>query len=306
MTLSDQLLRQTGWAPLDEENADALVAQQSEAPDAVRMPFPSWNRVCRDEGGGVGVARGWHDTIAAGSGKGKSILAANIVRTAIEDGERVGFISLEMSQRQLDTRQLAVVSGENIRTLEMGQHFREECLRRALGKVQEIKRTTGGRVYRSPEMLRGILDIEGAITFLRNGPPRCRFFIIDYLQLGGDPNDPASITDVSHRVRQLARDLDVITIGLSQFNRDLHRRGGQPTIHDLMGGSALENDSDQVLLLDHTRIERSPAPLEGWDAYLLIGKNRHGPSVEIPIRFDTRTLRFEEIKPDELAARRAA
>ena len=101
----------------------------------------------------------------------------------------------------------------------------------------------------------------------------------------------------------MPRDLNVITICLSQFNRETHRRRGRPTIHDLMGGSAIENDSDQVLLLDHTSIQRTPAPLDGWDADLLLAKNRHGPSVSVPIRFDTRTLRFRELMPDELPAR---
>lgn len=305
MTLSNRVLRELGWEPLDEESADQLVEEKLQPADAVPTPFGTWNRACRDEGGGQGVARGWHVTIGARTGTGKSVLGANLVRSAIEGGERVGFISLEMSRRQLDTRQLAIISGEPVRRLETGKHFDEHALRRAVRRVQEIRATTGGRVYRSPELLRGIADIEGAITFLRNGPPGCRFFVVDYIQLAGDPNDPASITDVSHRVRQLARDLDVITIGLSQFNRDTFKRGGRPTIHDLMGGTAIESDSDQVLILDHTRIERSAAPTEGWESYLILAKNRHGPQVEIPVRFDSRTLRFTERLADELPAREA-
>ena len=67
----------------------------------------SWNRRCRDEGGGVGLAHGWHVTIAAKSGTGKSILALNIAARAIECGERVAFLSLEMSRAQVATRAAA-------------------------------------------------------------------------------------------------------------------------------------------------------------------------------------------------------
>jgi replicative DNA helicase len=299
-SLSEEILRETLWAPLDLESPDEMVAERLQPADAVPTPFPSWNAVCRDEGAGKGLARGWHITVAAATGKGKSLIGANLVRRAVEAGERVGYISLEMSQRQLDTRQLAIVSGVPVRELEPGRSFSEASLRRAMDRVKAIHRDRGGRIFRSPDLLRGIADIEGAINFLKYGPPGCRYFIIDYLQLAGDPNDPASITDVSHRVRQCARDMDVVTIGLSQFNRDTFRRGGRPTIHDLMGGSAIENDSDQVVILDHTRSERAPAPAEGWDSYPLVEKNRHGPNVEIPVRFDTSTLRWSELLADEL------
>lgn len=302
MTLSDRIWRETGWSALDEESADEMVAVKLQPPDAVSTGFPSWDRVCRDEGGGEGIARGWHVTVGAGSGKGKSLIGANLARAAIERGEHVGKISLEMSMAQLDTRSLAIISGEPIRELEQGGGFREATLRRAHARVQEIARTTGGRIYRNPELLRDIKEIEGAIEFLRNGPAGCRFFVIDYIQLAGDPNEPKSITDVSHRIRQLARDLDVITVCLSQFNRDSFKRGGRPSIHDLTGGSAIENDSDQVLVLDHTATQRAPAPFDGWDSVLIVDKNRHGPSVSVPIRFDSRTLRFRELMPDELPA----
>ena len=287
-------VREATWLALDQESADELVAEKLQPPDAVGTRFPSWARACRDEGAGIGLARGWHVTAAAATGAGKSILGANIARAAIENGEHVGMLSLEMSMSQLDTRQLAIISGEAVRDLERGKGFKESSLRRALGRVQEIDRTVGGRIYRSPELLRGIEDVEATITFLCDGPAGCRFFVLDYLQLVANPNDPEAITDASHRVRQLARDLNVITICLSQFNRETHRRGGRPTIHDLMGGSAIENDSDQVLLLDHTSIQRTPAPLDGWDADLLLAKNRHGPSVSVPIRFDTRTLKLSQ------------
>jgi replicative DNA helicase len=296
----DELTRDIDWDPLDGEDPEEMVRSRCRPADAVPMPFGSWNAVCRDEGGGKGVARGWHLTMGAKSGTGKSVMAGNLVHSAIRAGERVGFISLEMSMRQLDTRQLAIISGEPIRKLEQGHTFDPDAMRRAHGAVKKIQRDTGGRVYRSPHILKNVTDVERAIRFLAEGPPRCRFFIVDYLQLAGNPNDPESITLVSHRVRSLARDLRVVTIGLSQLNRETFRRGTRPTMHDLMGGSALENDSDQVLILDHTRLERARAPMEGWESFLVVDKNRHGPTLEIPIRFDSRTLRFWEITPDEL------
>jgi len=295
--------REVGWEPLDELDPDAAVAAKTAPVDAVPTPFPSWTRVCRDEGGGRGLARGWHVTIGAKSGTGKSVLAANIARAAIRAGEHVGFISLEMSQDQLDTRQLAIVSGEAVQSLEPGPRFDEAAYRRALAEVSRVQREADGRIYRSPALMRDMSDIEAAVDFMVHGPPRCRVFIVDYLQLAGNPNDPDSITMVSHRTRQMAREYGVTTIGLSQFNRATFARGGPPTMHDLTGGSAIENDSDQVLVVDHTELQHSD---DGWTGVLRVDKNRHGPTTDISIRFDRRTLRMTEQLPDEQPSREVA
>jgi replicative DNA helicase len=69
-----------------------------------------------------------------------------------------------------------------------------------------------------------------------------------------------------------------------------------------MGGSPLENDSNQVVLLDHSRSKRieRPDPMTGYtvvhkETFLLIDKNRHGQQGEIPVIWDFGTLRINEL-----------
>jgi hypothetical protein len=64
----------------------------------------------------------------------------------------------------------------------------------------------------------------------------------------------------------------------------------------LMGGSPLENDSDQVALLDHSQYARDH-DRNAATTRLLLSKNRHGPSAIIPVRWDYRSLRLREIEP---------
>src|SRR6185503_8252157 len=64
-----------------------------------------------------------------------------------------------------------------------------------------------------------------------------------------------------------------------------------------MGGSPLENDSDQVLLFDHTSYQRSSDGLSATTK-LLLAKNRHGPPKDIPLRWEYGTLRASEIVPE--------
>jgi hypothetical protein len=57
-----------------------------------------------------------------------------------------------------------------------------------------------------------------------------------------------------------------------------------------MGGSAIENDSHQVLLFDHSRFERQGTIANTW---LIVDKNRHGAVADIPVRWDYQTLRLQ-------------
>ena len=56
-----------------------------------------------------------------------------------------------------------------------------------------------------------------------------------------------------------------------------------------MGGSPVENDSHQVLLLDHSRMVRQGTTMDTW---LIMDKNRHGSVADIPVRWDFKNLRL--------------
>jgi replicative DNA helicase len=109
---------------------------------------------------------------------------------------------------------------------------------------------------------------------------------------------------LSHAVRAAAKKLGITTIGLSQLNRETSKaKGERPSKEGMIGGSSLENDADQVLLLDHSRRSDVFSPEgrpRGWTGWLNLDKNRHGPNAEVPIRFDPDTFRIRERMPDEI------
>ena len=95
----------------------------------------------------------------------------------------------------------------------------------------------------------------------------------------------------------MARSKNVVTIGLSQFNRGTSGNYNEsPRVQGLFGASGLENDAHQVALIDHSRYEKVEGGARAW---LLLAKNRHGPEIEIPVWFSHRTLVVEEARPDE-------
>lgn len=131
-----------------------------------------------------------------------------------------------------------------------------------------------------------------------------RFFVIDYMQLAWVSEARRlqdQITEVSHTIRRLGHEHKLMTVGLSQFNRETSKdMEHPPESTGLMGGSPLENDSDQVPLLDHTSYKEHP-PYSAVQKFI-IGKNRHGPCGWIPIVWDKRNLTVSEITDREEVA----
>jgi replicative DNA helicase len=79
-------------------------------------------------------------------------------------------------------------------------------------------------------------------------------------------------------------------VNLSQFNRDTTRAVDvRPSKEGLMGGSSLENDSHMVLCMDHSRFVRAGNIADTW---LIVDKNRNGGVMDIPVRWDYRTLQL--------------
>jgi len=124
--------------------------------------------------------------------------------------------------------------------------------------------------------------------------------IVDYMQLArviGVSNMLEGVTVISSEVRGTGADLKIVSIGLSQFNRETSKDyENPPTPQGLMGGSPLENDSDQVLLINHAKYERNALSNTARQEFIL-GKNRHGPAGPINCLWEYDTLRIREIAP---------
>lgn len=262
--------------------------------DAVPTPLELWNKACGSSGGGVGIARSWLITIGANTGTGKSLIGINLAARAIEHGETVTFISLEMGRSELATRLLSVVSGESVVELEQGPAFNQDAYKRAARCLDETRERTGGHVLVNRRPLSKMADVAACIKHHAE-VSGSSYFIMDYIQLASVSN-MASIHDrieaVSHQLRELTQRLNVRMVTLSQFNRQTSaNRAERPISQGLMGGSAIENDSHQVLLFDHSRFTRSGNLADTW---LIIDKNRVGGVCDIPVQWDFRTLRLTQ------------
>jgi len=276
------------------DTLDQMLSEKLAPVDAVPTPLDQWNKVCGSSGGAVGLAKSWLITIGANTGTGKSLIGINMAARAIEHGETVTFVSLEMGRSELATRLMSVVSGESVSLLEQGPAFNQDAYRRAARTLNETRERTGGHVLVNRRPLSKMADVSACIKHHAE-VSGSSYFVIDYLQLASVANMNNihdRIEAVSHELRELAQRLNVRMVTLSQFNRlTSANRAERPISQGLMGGSAIENDSHQVLLFDHSRFTRSGNLADTW---LIVDKNRIGGMCDIPVQWDFRTLRLTQ------------
>jgi replicative DNA helicase len=266
--------------------------------------------------------------VAAGRpGMGKSALGTNMAVAAarrfvrdiaegLEPSESAGapavIFSLEMSADQLATRILAEESGitsENLRTGRISQQeFRE--LARAAAELEGLP------LY---------IDDTPALTIaaLRTRARRLKrqkgigLVVVDYLQLlqgsGRNSNDNRvqEISEISRGLKQLAKELDVPVIALSQLSRAVEQREDKrPQLSDLRESGSIEQDADIVLFIyreDYYLAAKQPPEdhpdFAEWQeqmgraygrAEVIVAKQRHGATGKVHLKFDSRITKFSD------------
>ncbi len=120
--------------------------------------------------------------------------------------------------------------------------------------------------------------------------------VVDYLQLL-DPgqryqNETIALSAVSRSLKQLAKELEVPVLVLSQLSREPERRGkgSRPQLSDLRGSGSIEQDADAVVFLWPPSDLQEAA--EGTELVAIVAKNRHGETGEVKLGFAKGTMRF--------------
>lgn len=265
--------------------------------DAVPTPFPSWNKMCGEEGGLVGPARGWLVVIGGASGTGKSNTLYNIIAEALRRGETAGGINFEMTTMQAVTRLASISSGIPSWTLNQGPHFSKDAWKKATDHIASLP----GKLLINGPAVFSLRDVEESFKVLSD--KGARLVGVDYGQLikpdNGSASDIRARSEcVADRLWELTVKYQTLTYVLSQLNREnSKKREAGPRKEALQGGSSWENNANQVILLNHTvRAHTEDFRFERTE--LLGDKNRHGPSrFTLPVRWNHECHRLEEFDP---------
>jgi replicative DNA helicase len=134
--------------------------------------------------------------------------------------------------------------------------------------------------------------------------------IVDYLQLvsgqGRFENRTQEVSYISRSLKSIAKELKVPVMALSQLSRAPEQRPGQrPQLSDLRESGSIEQDADVVIFIFR---ERKPTDEQeggeefahsGSETRLIIGKQRNGPTGEVPVVFLKPYAKFENRAPDD-------
>ena len=123
--------------------------------------------------------------------------------------------------------------------------------------------------------------------------------IVDYLQLMTGPKGSESrqqeISQISRSLKNLAKEIDLPVIGLSQLSRAVESRTDRrPQLSDLRESGAIEQDADVVIFLYRPWVYSQEEEDRG-KAEIIVSKQRNGPTGIVEATFIDRFARFENM-----------
>ena len=240
--------------------------------------------------------------VASRPSVGKTALALNIAaHAAIKHHKTVGLFSLEMSKESLVIRLLCSESETDSHKLRSGFSSREDWkkLTRALGRLGDAP------LFIEDTPALSIMQIRAKARRLKM-EKGLDLMIVDYLQLvsgqGRFENRTQEVSYISRGLKSIAKELKVPVLALSQLSRAPEQRPGQrPQLSDLRESGSIEQDADVVIFIFRERKAAEETEAEGEvdrrgvEVKLIIGKQRNGPTGDVPVVFMKPYAKFENM-----------
>ncbi|WP_375445811.1 replicative DNA helicase [uncultured Fibrella sp.] len=227
-----------------------------------------------------------------------AFIVSALRNAAVDHGKPVAIFSLEMSSVQLVNRLIsaeAEIDSEKIRKGQLAPHEWQQL-------HHKIQRLTEAPIYIDDTPALSILELRAKCRRLK-AQHDIQIVVIDYLQLmTGDNSKGANreqeIASISRALKNLAKELNVPVIALSQLSRAVETRGGdkKPQLSDLRESGSIEQDADMVMFLyrpeyyNITQDEAGNSTLGVGE--VIVAKNRSGSLDTIQLRFINRFTKF--------------
>lgn len=245
--------------------------------------------------------------IAAATSQGKTAFATDIAVNAIQQGAKIAVYSLEMMKEQLAARIVAGQSG--VSSSDMLYHA---LTPEQLGAVDKAIGALCGKNLFFDD--RSTSNIDTILASIRSMKLKYDIdgVILDYLQIISvntklkDSTREQLMGDVARRLKNIAKDLGIWVIALSQFNRD--KANPLPTLNRLRESGQIAEAADTVMLIyrpeyfnDHEGLNlRYPAPYGQVDvkgtAMIDVAKGRNIGTMHFFCRFDARLTHFQDVQ----------
>jgi replicative DNA helicase len=283
-----------GFVPLRvtaEESLKVLeeLTQRQELITGVATGYPELDEMT------AGLQPGDLIIVAARPAMGKTSFALNVCsHAALRHARTVGMFSLEMSHYQLFLRLLCSEGQVDASKLRTGRVGNDEWQRivKTFGSLSEARMF----IDDTPGM--GVMEMRAKARRLKR-EHGLDLLVVDYLQLmrgrGRHENRQQEISEISRSLKELAKELSVPLVALSQLSRAPEQRSGEghrPQLSDLRESGAIEQDADVVLFLYREEVYKRDDPELKGKAELIIGKQRNGPTGTVHLNFIRDFTRF--------------
>lgn len=275
--------------------------------------FDRIDQLHRDEHALRGVPTGYPDldNILAGLQKsdliilasrpsiGKTALALDIARfVGVKHKIPVGIFSLEMSSDQLIDRMLAAQAGVDLWRLRTGrlrsdpEHNDFQLIGDAMGVLSEAP------IFIDDTATANVLEMRTMARRLQ-AEHKLGLIIIDYLQLmegRRTENRVQEISEISRALKNLAREINIPILALSQLSRAVESRSPQiPKLSDLRESGSIEQDADVVLFLYREDREKPDTPNKNI-VEVIVSKHRNGPLGRVQLYFEETSTTFKSLE----------
>lgn len=236
--------------------------------------------------------------LAARPSMGKTSLALDFARKiAVNHNIPVGIFSLEMSAAQLVDRMLAAEADVDAWKLRTGHNLSiEEDFSRIRDAMDRLSKAP---IFIDDQPGNNILKMRSVARRLK-AEKGLGLIIVDYLQLMAPVQTKHSdsmvnqITEISKSLKNLARELDVPVIALSQLSRAVEQRGGEPRLSDLRDSGSIEQDADVVMFI-HREDKYNKESDRPNIARIMIEKHRNGATGTVELYFNEKKTTFQSI-----------
>lgn len=243
-----------------------------------------------------GFRRDAYYVIGGRSGLGKSSIALSTALWQARKGINVWFTSLEMSAEMIALRLLSAATGINSMALERGRYPNDkvELVRKAKQEMAELSIIIDDTSTTTTELENNLQEYTQSKDV--------DILYADYTSLFRDSFTSSFEKEsfVADKLRGLARDMDIPTVGLVQLNRNsLQRENSRPIISDIRNSGQHEFHAHCVMFIHRPHIEsvmvngEEPAQIE--DAEIIVAKNRQGPSgMTLEVAFEPRKMNWRD------------
>jgi replicative DNA helicase len=250
--------------------------------------FPDWDWL------GPGFLPGGLYVIAGRPGMGKTSLALDLTRhVAVELQRPVGVFSLEMRADEIGLKLGAAeaeITSHGLRNGLLSQRQWRDL-------YAATRRMIAAPLFLDSNPGLALRDLEARAWGLKDDHPDLALLVIDYLQLVTAgirvENRRLEIALIARRLKELAGELGVPLIALSQLNRELTRRSDpRPHLADLAESDAIAQHADQVAFVHRPEVYNpDDAALRGL-AEIIIAKHRHGRTGTVELTWSGATTSF--------------